>query len=130
MARTVNKVILLGNVGKDPEVTQTRAGESIARFTLATSDRWRDKSGIWQSRTEWHNLIAYAHLAEFIEKCVRKGDRIYVEGRIETVSWPDESRPGEKHYQTRIKINEVVALMDQPAAEPQPAVLEITPPEW
>lgn len=109
MPKSVNKVILLGNVGKDPEVKFLPSGSAVANFTLATSERFKDKAGEWQDRTEWHNLTAYQRLAEIIRDYVKKGSKIYVEGRIQTRSWDDQAS-GQKRYRTEIIVNDLVLL--------------------
>ena len=100
MAKTVNKVILLGNVGKDPEIKSTAGGTLVANLSLATSDRYKDKGGEWQERTEWHNLVGYARGAEILRDYVKKGSKLYVEGRITTRSW-DDKETGKKVYRWR-----------------------------
>jgi len=80
MAKSVNKVILLGNVGKDPEIKSTPGGTMVANLTLATSDRFQDQQGNWQDRTEWHNLVAFKRTAEIIRDYVKKGSKLYIEG--------------------------------------------------
>ena len=107
MPKSVNKVILLGNVGKDPEVKFLPSGLPVANLTLATSDRFKDKAGEWQDRTEWHNLTAYQRVAEIIRDYVKKGSKLYVEGRIQTRSWDDQAS-GQKKYRTEIIVNDVV----------------------
>src|SRR5208282_4263265 len=109
MAKSVNKVILLGNVGKDPEMRSTGGGTLVANFTLATSDRQKDPQGNWQDRTEWHNLVAYARLAEIVRDYVKKGSKLYVEGRITTRSW-DDKESGKKVYRTEIVIGDLSLL--------------------
>ncbi|MGA7316517.1 MAG: single-stranded DNA-binding protein [Silvibacterium sp.] len=109
MAKTVNKVILLGNVGKDPEIKSTAGGTLVANLSLATSDRYKDKGGEWQERTEWHNLVAYARGAEILRDYVKKGSKLYVEGRLQTRSWEDQ-QSGEKKYRTEIVVNEISLL--------------------
>src|ERR1700757_4758196 len=109
MPKSVNKVILIGNVGKDPEVKFLPSGSAVANFTLATSDRFKDKGGEWQDRTEWHNLTAYAKLAEIIRDYVKKGSKLYIEGKIQTRSWDDKTS-GEKKYRTEIIINDLSLL--------------------
>jgi single-strand DNA-binding protein len=109
MPKSVNKVILLGNVGKDPEVKFLPSGLPVANFTLATSDRFKDKAGEWQDRTEWHNLTAYQRVAEIIRDYVKKGNKLYVEGRIQTRSWDDQAS-GQKKYRTEIIVNDIVLL--------------------
>jgi|SRR5580658_388591 single-strand DNA-binding protein len=109
MAKSVNKVILLGNVGKDPEVKFLPSGSAVANLTIATSERFKDKGGEWQDRTEWHNLVAYQRTAEIIRDYVKKGNKLYIEGRIQTRSWDDKTS-GEKKYRTEIIIAELVLL--------------------
>ena len=101
MAKSVYKVILLGNVGKDPEMRSTPGGTLVANFTLATSDRQKDAQGNWQERTEWHNLVAFTRTAEIIRDHVKKGSKLYVEGKIQTRSWDDKDS-GQKRYRTEI----------------------------
>lgn len=109
MARSVNKVILLGNLGKDPEVRYTPSGQAVARFSLATSDRWKDKnSGEWQDRTEWHTIVCWAKLAETVGQYLTKGSSVYIEGRLQTRSWDDKE--GKKHYSTEVVASELVMI--------------------
>jgi single-strand DNA-binding protein len=109
MASSVNKVILLGNVGKDPEVRYTPSGAAVANFTLATSEKFKDKEGQWQERTEWHRITAWDKLAEIIGQYVKKGSKLYVEGKIQTRSW-DDKQTGEKKYTTEIQAREISLL--------------------
>jgi len=109
MARSVNKVTLLGNVGKDPEIRSTPSGVMVANLTLATSDRQKDAQGNWQDRTEWHNLKAFNRTAEIVRDYVKKGSKLYVEGKITTNSW-DDKESGQKRYKTEILVNELVLL--------------------
>jgi single-strand DNA-binding protein len=109
MAKSVNKVILLGNVGKDPEIRSTPGGTMVATFTLATSDRQKDPQGNWQDRTEWHNLVAFQRTAEIIRDYVKKGTKLYVEGKIQTRSW-DDKESGQKRYRTEIIVNDLSLL--------------------
>jgi len=109
MAKSVNKVILLGNVGKDPEMRSTGGGTLVANFTLATSDRQKDPQGNWQDRTEWHNLVAFTRLAEIVRDYVKKGSKLYVEGKIQTRSWDDKDS-GAKRYRTEIIVNDLSLL--------------------
>jgi len=109
MAKSVNKVILLGNVGKDPEIRSTAGGTMVASFTLATSDRQKDAQGNWQDRTEWHNLKAFNRIAEIIRDYVKKGSKLYVEGKITTNSW-DDKESGQKRYRTEIIVNDLSLL--------------------
>ncbi|HEY3707702.1 MAG TPA: single-stranded DNA-binding protein [Terracidiphilus sp.] len=109
MAKSVNKVILLGNVGKDPEIRSTGGGTMVASFTLATSDRYQDAQGNWQDKTEWHNLKAFKRTAEIVRDYVKKGTKLYVEGKITTNSW-DDKESGQKRYRTEIIVNDLSLL--------------------
>ncbi len=108
MAKSVNKVILVGNVGKDPEIKVAGSGASIATFSLATTDRTKDQTGNWTDRTEWHSLVAFQRTAEIIRDYVKKGSKLYIEGRIQTRSWDDKD--GQKKYRTEIIVNDLVLL--------------------
>ena len=109
MAKSVNKVILLGNVGKEPEVKFLPSGQAVANFSIATSERYKDKSGEWQDRTEWHNLTAYGKTAEIIRDYVKKGHKLYVEGRLTTRSW-DDKETNKKVYRTEIIVGDLSLL--------------------
>jgi single-strand DNA-binding protein len=109
MAKGVNKVFLLGNVGKDPEIRSTAGGTIVASFSLATADRAKDQQGNWQDKTEWHNLVAFNRTAEIIRDYVKKGTQIFVEGKIQTRSW-DDKESGQKKYRTEILVNEMSLL--------------------
>ena len=109
MAKSVNKVILLGNVGKDPDIRSTAGGTMVANLTLATSDRFQDGQGNWQDRTEWHNLVAFKRLAEIVRDYVKKGSKLYVEGKIQTRSW-DDKETGAKRYRTEIVVLDLSLL--------------------
>jgi single-strand DNA-binding protein len=109
MAKSVNKVILIGNLGKDPEVKYTPQGTPVAKFSLATNERFKDKNGEWQDRTEWHNIVAWQRLAEIVGEYVKKGSKIYIEGSLRTSSW-DDKQSGEKKYRTEIVANDLVLL--------------------
>jgi len=109
MAKSVNKVILIGNLGKDPEVKYTPSGMAVARFTLATNERTKDKEGNWQDKTEWHNLVAFQRTAEIVGEYLKKGRSCYVEGRLQTSSW-DDKESGQKRYRTEIIVNDLVLL--------------------
>jgi len=109
MAKGVNKVFLLGNVGKDPEIKATAGGMTIATFGLATADRAKDPQGNWQDKTEWHNLVAFQRTAEIVRDYVKKGTQLYIEGKIQTRSW-DDKESGQKKYRTEILVNELTLL--------------------
>src|SRR5579864_467921 len=109
MAKRVNKVILIGNLGKDPEVKYTQGGMAVARFSVATTDRVKDKEGNWQDKTEWHNLVAFQRTAEIAAEYLKKGRTVYIEGRLHSDSW-DDKETGQKKYKTEIIINDLVLL--------------------
>ena len=109
MPKSVNKVILLGNLGKDPEVKYTPQGTAVAKFSLATNERFKDKAGEWQDRTEWHNIVCWQRLAEIAGEYLKKGRMVYIEGRIQTHSW-DDKQSGQKKYMTEIIANDLVLL--------------------
>jgi single-strand DNA-binding protein len=109
MAKGVNKVFLLGNVGKDPEIRSTAGGMIVASFSLATADRQKDQQGNWQDKTEWHNLVAFSRTAEIVRDYVKKGTQLFIEGKIQTRSW-DDKESGQKKYRTEILINEMSLL--------------------
>jgi len=96
----VNKAILIGNLGKDPELRYTPGGQAVASFSLATSEKWRDKDGVMQDRTEWHNIVVWGRQAEIAKEYLAKGRPVYIEGRIQTRSWEDKD--GNKRYTTEI----------------------------
>jgi single-strand DNA-binding protein len=106
---SVNKVILIGNLGKDPEIKYTPGGTPIARFSLATNERTKDKDGNWVDRTEWHNIVAFQRTAEVAAEYLKKGRSVYVEGRIHTDTWDDKDT-GQKRYKTEIYVNNLVML--------------------
>ncbi|MGH9512425.1 MAG: single-stranded DNA-binding protein [Terriglobales bacterium] len=107
--RSVNKVILLGNLGKDPELKYTPSGTPVAKFALATNDRYKDKEGNWQDRTEWHNITAWARTAEIAGEYLKKGSKVYIEGSLRTHSWDDKTS-GQKKYMTEVIVNDLVML--------------------
>jgi single-strand DNA-binding protein len=108
MAGSVNKVILIGNLGADPEVRYTPSGAPVANFRIATSDNWTDKQGQRQERTEWHRIVAWGKLAELCGEYLSKGRQVYVEGRLQTRQWDD--RDGNKKYTTEIVANQITFL--------------------
>lgn len=105
----INKVILVGRLGKDPEIRSTPGGQTVAKFTMATDERFTDKSGEKQERTEWHNIVAWARLAEICGQYLRKGSLVYIEGSIRTDSWEDKES-GQKRYRTEIIAREMKML--------------------
>ena len=109
MAKGTNKAILLGNVGKDPEIRSTASGTIVASFSFATADRQMDGSGNWTDKTEWHNLVAFNRTAEVVRDYVKKGTQLFIEGKIQTRSW-DDKESVQKKYRTEILINELTLL--------------------
>jgi single-strand DNA-binding protein len=109
MSKGINKAILLGHVGKDPEIRSTNGGTIVASFSLATADRQKDGQGNWQDRTEWHNLIAFNRTAEIIRDYVRKGSQLLIEGKIQTRTW-DDRESGQKKYRTEILVYDLTLL--------------------
>lgn len=110
MARGINKVILVGNLGRDPEVRYMQNGNAVANVGLATSENWRDKqTGEQQERTEWHNLVFYGRLAEIAGEYLKKGSKIYAEGKLQTRKWQDKNS-GQDRYTTEIIVNEMQML--------------------
>ncbi|MHB1699729.1 MAG: single-stranded DNA-binding protein [Acidobacteriaceae bacterium] len=115
MAKGVNKVLLLGNVGKDPEIRATAGGMTVASFSLATADRAKDSTGNWVDKTEWHNLVAFQRTAEVVRDYVKKGTQLFIEGKIQTRSW-DDKESGQKKYRTEILVNELTLLGGKPGS--------------
>lgn len=105
---SVNKVILIGNLGRDPELRYTRDGQGVANFTLATNERWRDKEGNNQERTEWHRIVVWGKQAEHCAQYLQKGRTVYVEGRLQTRDWEDKE--GHKRQTTEIVAQNVTFL--------------------
>ncbi|QJR34842.1 single-stranded DNA-binding protein [Gemmatimonas groenlandica] len=113
MSRSLNKAILIGNVGSDPEIRTVGTGTRVAQFSLATSRNWTDQSGAKQEKTEWHRCVVWnsargSGLADVVEKYVKKGEKIYVEGEIEYRQWQDKD--GQTRYTTEIKVKELMLL--------------------
>jgi len=105
---SVNKVILVGHLGKDPEVRYTPAGAAVADVSLATTETMRNKEGESTDRTEWHNLVLWRAQAEFAKEWLKKGQLLYAEGRLQTRQWDDKD--GQKHYRTEIQVDQVTVL--------------------
>jgi len=112
MSRSLNKVTLIGNLGNDPEVRSTTGGNRVATFSLATSRSWNDASGAKQEKTEWHRCVVWntknSQLADIVEKYVKKGDKLYIEGRIEYRQWQDKEN--QTRYSTEINVRELIML--------------------
>jgi len=107
--KSLNKVILIGNLGKDPEVSYTPSGIPVAKFSMATSERWKDAEGNFQEKTEWHNIVAWRNLAEIIGQYLKKGSKAYIEGKLQTRSW-DDKNTGVKKYMTEIVADNLIML--------------------
>ena len=108
MARGINKVILIGNMGRDPEIRYTPTGTAVATVSIATSEAWKDKqSGQLQERTEWHRVIFFSRLAEIVGEYLKKGSKIYIEGRLQTSTW---NKNGEQKYRTEIIAQDILLL--------------------
>jgi single-strand DNA-binding protein len=108
MSRSLNKAMIIGNLGSDPEVRSTSSGTPVATLSVATSRRWTGRDGQDQERTEWHRIVCWDRLAEIVEQYLSKGDRIYVEGRIEYRQW--EGQDGQTRYTTEIRAREMIML--------------------
>src|ERR1019366_1475868 len=109
MAKSVNRVALLGHVGKEPEVNNTPSGTLVVKFTLATSDRYKDNHGDFQERTDWHSLVAFSKTGEIIRDYVKKGSKLYIEGKLQTRSW-DDKESGQKRYKTEVVVFDLSLL--------------------
>ncbi|HUI64336.1 MAG TPA: single-stranded DNA-binding protein [Bacteroidota bacterium] len=131
MAKSLNRVMLIGNLGKDPELRFTSTGVPVATFTIATNESWKDQEGNMQERTEWHNIVAWRKLAEICGEWLKKGKKVYIEGRIQTRSY-DDKNTGAKRYITEIVADNMIMLdggraatapdSQAPGAAPEPAV--------
>ncbi|HYF04316.1 MAG TPA: single-stranded DNA-binding protein [Patescibacteria group bacterium] len=119
MSRSLNRVTLIGNVGKDPDVSFTQGGIPVARLSLATSESWKDREGHVQEHTDWHFVVLWRGLAEIAQKYVRKGSKIYVEGKLKTRSY--EEKDGTRKYVTEIVAENVLLLDRQQSSEQQAA---------
>ena len=123
MAGSVNKVILVGRLGQDPEVRYTQGGTAVANLRIATDETWKDQSGERQQRTEWHTVVAWRRLAEICGQYLSKGRLVYIEGKLQTRSWQD--REGNKRYSTEVQADNMVMLgggrSEEGQATPAPA---------
>lgn len=113
MARSLNKAMLIGNLGKDPELRYTTSGTPVATFSVATNEAWRDAEGNMQERTEWHNIVAWGKLAETCGEWLKKGKKVFIEGRIQTRSY-DDKNTGTKRYVTEIVAANMLMLDAKP----------------
>jgi len=107
--RSLNRVQLIGNLGKDPEIKYTPQGTAVAKITIATNERYKDKDGQWQDRTEWHNVVLWQRMAEIAGEYLKKGGKVYIEGRLQTRSW-DDKQTGQKKYMTEIVASDMILL--------------------
>lgn len=117
MAKSFCRVTILGNVGKDPEIRATAGGMTVANFTVATSDRIKGSDGQFTDKTEWHNLVAFQRTAEIVRDYVKKGHKLYLEGRLQTSSWDDKAT-GQKRYKTEIVVSDLSLLSGKDEAAP------------
>lgn len=117
--RGINKAILVGNLGKDPETRYSGDGKAVTNFSVATSESWKGKDGSQQEKTEWHNCVCFGRLAEIAGEYLRKGSKVYIEGKIQTDSY---EKDGQKRYSTKINVRELQMLdsreTNQPAGQP------------
>lgn len=120
MARSLNKAMLIGNLGKDPDLRYTGSGVAVATFSLATNESWKDQDGNQQERTEWHNIVVWRKLAEFAGEYLKKGRKVYVEGRIQTRNY-DDKNTGTKKYITEIVADSLILLDPRGTTEATPA---------
>jgi len=125
--RGINKVILIGNLGADPELRYTPGGAAVANFSLATGETWTDANGEKQERTEWHNIVAWKKLAEICGEYLKKGSQVYIEGRLQTRSW--EGQDGVTRYTTEVVAREMQMLGSRPDTAMAEAPEEAAPPQ-
>lgn len=112
---TLNKAMLIGHLGKDPEIRYTKSGQAVASFSIATDDSFKDAQGNRQERTEWHNVVAFGKLADFAQNYLKKGRLVYVEGRLRTSDWTDKENV--KHFKTEINANNIRFVGPRPQGE-------------
>jgi single-strand DNA-binding protein len=112
MGRGLNKVLLIGNLGRDPEMRYTPNGKPVTSFSLAATRNWVSADGERHDETEWFNVVAWGNLAEICNQHLNKGQKVYIEGRLQTRSWEDEN--GQKHFRTEVVANEMIILTDRP----------------
>lgn len=117
----INKVILIGNLGKDPELRHTSSGAAVTSFSVATSESYKDKAGEWQNLTEWHNIVLWNEAAERAEKQLKKGDKVYIEGKLKTDKYDKE---GATHYSTKIIASLFRSLEKKEAVNQEPVTQE------
>lgn len=102
---SLNKVLVMGHLGKDPELKYSPQGVAICKFSVATNESWKDKSGVLQQKTEWHNTVVFGKLAEYCNQYLSKGSQVFIEGKLSTSSWTDKD--GKKQYRTEIVISSI-----------------------
>lgn len=117
MPRSLNRVQLIGNVGKDPDIRFTQDGRPIASFSIATSESWRDKQGMNQEKTEWHRIVVFGKLAEIIQQYVRRGNKLFLEGKLQTRKWTDNQ--GQERYTTEVVVDGFSGQMIMLGGRPQ-----------
>lgn len=131
MSRSLNKVQLIGNVGRDPEIRHTKDGNPIANMSIATSDTWKDKQGQKQEKTEWHRIVVFGKLAEIIQKYVNKGDKLFIEGKLQTKKWTDKN--GQDRYTTEVVLDgfggQLIMLGSKGGGNQQPQQNDQSPPQ-
>ncbi|MDR3350589.1 MAG: single-stranded DNA-binding protein [Prevotellaceae bacterium] len=122
----LNKVMLIGNVGKDPELRHLENDVAVVTLHIATTERFKDRSGTTKEQTEWHNVVFWRNLAEVVEKYVRKGSQVFIEGRLRNRSWEDQN--GQKRYVTEVVADVIRLLGKRPETDNRPAALPTEPP--
>ena len=130
MSRGVNKVILVGHVGQDPVVRYTPGGEAVANISLATSEKWKDRNGQPQERTEWHRIVTFGKLADIAQQLVRKGSKLYIEGKLQTRKWQDNH--GQDRYTTEVVVtgfNGQIQILDKLNEQPAKQQQQHQPPQ-
>ncbi|USE36007.1 single-stranded DNA-binding protein [Endozoicomonas sp. SCSIO W0465] len=130
MSRGVNKVILVGHVGQDPVVRYTPGGEAVANISLATSEKWKDRNGQPQERTEWHRIVTFGKLADIAQQLVRKGSKLYIEGKLQTRKWQDNH--GQDRYTTEVVVtgfNGQIQILDKLNEQPAQQQQQHQPPQ-
>ena len=121
MARGLNRCTFIGNLGKDPEIRYTGTGKAVANFSIAINESWKDADGQTQEKVEWVNVVAWEKLAEIIQQYVKKGSKVYIEGKMQTRSYDDKNHPGEKKYTTEIVANQLIMLDGKPQGQSETA---------
>ena len=122
----VNRVILIGHLGKDPEIRRLESGAVVARFTVATEERYKDKEGKWQSQTEWHDVVVWRQLAERAESTLKKGMSVYIEGKLSTRSWQDQEGNNRRTTEVVASYYRVVAKPQEGVSAPMPEPPTVT----